>query len=58
MLKKLPRVLLALWLPFIGGPGWSADDGKPAIVVFAAASLTNVLQDLGDAFTKASSQPV
>jgi molybdate transport system substrate-binding protein len=58
MLKKLSRALLALWLPFIGGPGWSADDGKPAIVVFAAASLTNVLQDLGDAFTKASSVPV
>jgi hypothetical protein len=36
MLKKLSRALLALWLPFIGGPGWSADGGKPAIVVFAA----------------------
>src|SRR6266478_5840408 len=58
MLKKLPRALLALWLPFIGGPGWSADGGEPAIVVFAAASLTNVLQHLGDAYTKASSLPV
>jgi molybdate transport system substrate-binding protein len=28
---------------------------KPAIVVFAAASLTNALQDLGDAFTKQTS---
>jgi molybdate transport system substrate-binding protein len=31
---------------------------RPAIVVFAAASLTNALQDLGDAFTKQTSVPV
>lgn len=57
-MNKLLGALLALWLPLIGGPGWSADGGKPAIVVFAAASLTNVLQEVGDAFTKDSSIPV
>lgn len=36
----------------------SAELDKPAITVFGAASLTNVLQDLGDAFTKESSVPV
>jgi len=31
---------------------------KPSITVFAAASLTNVLQELGDGFTKETSIPV
>jgi ABC-type molybdate transport system substrate-binding protein len=31
-LNKLPGALLALWLPLIGGPGWSADAGKPPMV--------------------------
>jgi molybdate transport system substrate-binding protein len=31
---------------------------QPSITVFAAASLTNVLQDLGDGFTKETSIPV
>ncbi|MEO7208721.1 MAG: molybdate ABC transporter substrate-binding protein [Steroidobacteraceae bacterium] len=35
-----------------------AADSKKTITVFAAASLTNTLQDLGDAFTKDSSIPV
>jgi molybdate transport system substrate-binding protein len=38
-------------------PSWAADD-KSAITVFGAASLTNVLQDLGDGFTAQSSIPV
>lgn len=41
-----------------GLPIHAQDTGKPAIIVFGAASLTNVLQDLGDAFTKQSSIPV
>ncbi len=36
----------------------AADLNKPPITVFAAASLTNVLQELGDAFTKETSIPV
>jgi molybdate transport system substrate-binding protein len=35
-----------------------AADSQKGITVFAAASLTNVLQDLGDAFTKDTSIPV
>jgi molybdate transport system substrate-binding protein len=35
-----------------------AADSEQAITVFAAASLTNALQDLGDAFTKDTSIPV
>lgn len=40
------------------GQGIAADAAPPAITVFAAASLTNALQDIGDAFTKSSSIPV
>jgi molybdate transport system substrate-binding protein len=35
-----------------------AADSEKSITVFAAASLTNVLQDLGDTFTKDTSIPV
>jgi molybdate transport system substrate-binding protein len=47
-----------LCLLLVGLPSWSADRDQPAIVVFGAASLTNVLQELGDGFTKQSSIPV
>ena len=36
----------------------AAQTDKPALIVFAAASLTNALQDVGDGFTKDSSIPV
>jgi molybdate transport system substrate-binding protein len=39
-------------------PVFAADESNPTITVFAAASLTNVLQELGDAFTKDSSVAV
>ncbi|HEY2675382.1 MAG TPA: molybdate ABC transporter substrate-binding protein [Steroidobacteraceae bacterium] len=39
-------------------PAFAADQSKDAITVFAAASLTDVLQELGDGFTKDSSIPV
>jgi molybdate transport system substrate-binding protein len=42
----------------IAGAGQADEANRPAIVVFGAASLTNVLQDLGDAFTKQTSIPV
>jgi molybdate transport system substrate-binding protein len=38
--------------------GIAADAGPPSITVFAAASLTDVLQELGDGFTKETSIPV
>jgi molybdate transport system substrate-binding protein len=40
------------------GFGVVAAEDKAAIVVFGAASLTNALQDLGDAYAKDSSVPV
>src|ERR1700704_6743441 len=45
-------------LSLFGLTSSAADAGKPSITVFAAASLTNVLQELGDAFTKQFSIPV
>lgn len=48
-------MLICLWLALV--PSAFAEEPAP-ITVFGAASLTNVLQDLGDAFTRASSVPV
>jgi molybdate transport system substrate-binding protein len=39
-------------------PSCAEAQGRLSITVFAAASLTNVMQDLGDAFTKDTSIPV
>jgi ABC-type molybdate transport system substrate-binding protein len=36
----------------------SAESDKSTITVFSAASLTNVLQELGDGFTKGTAAPV
>jgi molybdate transport system substrate-binding protein len=48
-----------VWMSLLtSGVGHAEAVDKPAIVIFAAASLTNVLQDLGDAFTKQTSVPV
>jgi molybdate transport system substrate-binding protein len=56
--KKLSGAGLILWLSLSGWPSLAAAADKAPITVFAAASLTNVLQDLGDAFTKETSIPV
>jgi molybdate transport system substrate-binding protein len=48
--------LLCLWL--LGLQNAAAEADKAPITVFAAASLTNVLQDLGDGFTRETSIPV
>jgi molybdate transport system substrate-binding protein len=55
--KTKLRAWLLLAACFIGLPSLAADAEK-VITVFAAASLTNALQDLGDAFTKDTSIPV
>jgi molybdate transport system substrate-binding protein len=54
----LGAVGLIVWLSSSSSTSFAADAGKPPITVFAAASLTNVLQELGDGFTKATSIPV
>jgi molybdate transport system substrate-binding protein len=56
-MKSTLRFWLLLTACLFGLPSLAADSEK-AITVFAAASLTNVLQDLGDAFTKDTSIPV
>jgi molybdate transport system substrate-binding protein len=58
MKKLFLGAWLMAWAWFGGSPCAAADADRPAIVVFGAASLTDVLQDLGDAFTKQSSIPV
>ena len=52
------RIRVGIWLlacALMAPRSESAESAKPAILVFAAASMTNVLQDLGDAFTKDTS---
>jgi molybdate transport system substrate-binding protein len=49
------------WLALVcclAGPPVLAAGEQSAVMVFAAASLTNVLQELGDGFTKETSIPV
>jgi len=55
-MKKMIAVL-ALFAALLPGVR-AADVESAALTVFGAASLTNVLQDLGDAFTKETSIPV
>jgi len=57
-MKKFSGVGLMLWLTLLGSTSPAADADKPSIIVFAAASLTNALQELGDGFTKQMSIPV
>src|ERR1700738_645867 len=57
-MQKFVGVGLMLWLTWFGSASSAADAVKPPITVFAAASLTNVLQELGDGFTKETSIPV
>src|SRR5271170_5783193 len=56
-MRKLGAGLM-LWLSLFALRSVAADASPPAITVFAAASLTNVLQELGDGFTKETSIPV
>ncbi|MDP9009145.1 MAG: molybdate ABC transporter substrate-binding protein [Pseudomonadota bacterium] len=57
-MKKLLGLWLALGACLGGVQAAAADEGGSSITVFAAASLTNVLQELGDGFTKDTSIPV
>jgi molybdate transport system substrate-binding protein len=57
-MKKFSGVGLILWLSLFSLASFAAAEDKPSIIVFAAASLTNALQELGDGFTKETSIPV
>jgi molybdate transport system substrate-binding protein len=58
MVVKKILCLCLLLMAVAYRPAAAADDPSQTITVFAAASLTNVLQELGDAFTKDSSVTV
>ena len=57
-MKRFAAVVLLLCLPLMSVRSFAAEADKASITVFAAASLTNVLQELGDGFTKQTSIPV
>jgi molybdate transport system substrate-binding protein len=57
-MKKLFRPGTALWLMLFCLPSLAAQTDNRPLIVFAAASLTNALQEVGDGFTRDSSLPV
>jgi molybdate transport system substrate-binding protein len=57
-MRQTMRSWMSLWLVLLGVPGVAAESGKPALVVFAAASLTNVLQEVGEGFTAQTAVPI
>jgi molybdate transport system substrate-binding protein len=57
-MKKLFRNGMQLWLLLFCLPSLAAQTDHPPLIVFAAASLTNSLQEIGAGFTKNSSVPV
>jgi len=56
------KAVLKIWMSFglllLSMPGLALNTDKPSVIVFAAASLTNVLQELGENFIKETSIPV
>jgi molybdate transport system substrate-binding protein len=56
--RTLAGIGASLCLSLLALPAAAAGTDKAPITVFAAASLTNALQDLGDGFTKETSIPV
>jgi len=57
-MKRYSSPGMTLWLLLFCLPISAAQTDKPTIIVFAAASLTNALQEVGDGFMKDSSIPV
>lgn len=57
-MKHPRRIVLAALLSLVALPACAARTGTRTITVFGAASLTNVLQEIGDGFTRATSLPV
>jgi molybdate transport system substrate-binding protein len=57
-LKNIIGIVLAACLTLAGVRAPAAEAEKPALTVFAAASLTNALQELGDGFTRETAIPV
>jgi molybdate transport system substrate-binding protein len=57
-MKRVSGIGLMVGLSLFSQWGVAANADKAPITVFAAASLANVLQELGDGFTKETSVPV
>ena len=57
-LRKLVGACLLLLTCILTAPAHAADDRNHAILVFAAASLTNVLDEIGAAYTQQTGQAV
>lgn len=57
-MKKIIGPGMTLWLLLFSLPSLAAQTDNAGLIVFAAASLTNALQEVGDAFTKDSLIPV
>ena len=57
-MRQTMRSWMALWLVLLGVPSVAAESERPALIVFAAASLTNVLQEVGDEFTAQTAVPI
>jgi molybdate transport system substrate-binding protein len=57
-MKGFGGAWLTLWLSMACLPGLAADANQSSITVFAATSLTDVMQELGDGFTRQASIPV
>jgi molybdate transport system substrate-binding protein len=56
--RRFGLVLCALLGAAVAAPGWAAADGKQDLLVFGAASLTDVLQEIGAAYTRETGQRV
>ncbi len=57
-MHSLPRRLFIACLLLACGIASAADGKQPELLIFAASSLTNVLQDVGAAYTKETGQAV
>jgi molybdate transport system substrate-binding protein len=57
-LRKLIGACLLVLACILTAPAHAADDRNQEILVFAAASLTNVLDEIGAAYTQRTRQPV
>jgi molybdate transport system substrate-binding protein len=57
-MRQAIRSWISLWLLLLGVSGVAAEPGRPPLVIFAAASLTDVLQELGGGFTAQTGVPI
>jgi molybdate transport system substrate-binding protein len=57
-LRKLVGACLLVLVCILTAPAHAADDRSQEILVFAAASLTNVLDEIGAAYTQQTRRPV